>query len=105
VLATIGLRVIAEVLVRYGLSYVADVVGLERLVGVAHRVVGRAPAAAHTPPRNLRLAFEELGPTFINLGQLLCTRADLVSPDYRAERPPTPTHNQTSDPNSATPSR
>jgi ubiquinone biosynthesis protein len=72
-------------LVRYGLSYLANVVGLERAVTIAHGRVGRAPAQVRTPPENLRLALEELGPTFIKLGQVLSTRADLLTPDYRAE--------------------
>jgi ubiquinone biosynthesis protein len=78
-------RQIAEVLVRYGLSYLGNVVGLERVMAVAQGLVGGARADEHTPAENLRLALEELGPTFIKLGQLLSTRADLLSPDYRAE--------------------
>jgi predicted unusual protein kinase regulating ubiquinone biosynthesis (AarF/ABC1/UbiB family) len=71
-------RQIAEVLVRYGLSYLANVVGLERLVTAAHGAVGRAWADARTPPENLRLALEELGPTFIKVGQLLSTLAAVI---------------------------
>jgi ubiquinone biosynthesis protein len=40
---------------------------------------------ANGRPLHLRLALEELGTTFIKLGQILSTRADLLPPEYLAE--------------------
>ncbi|NLI34530.1 MAG: AarF/ABC1/UbiB kinase family protein, partial [Deltaproteobacteria bacterium] len=36
-------------------------------------------------PRRLRLCLEELGPSFVKLGQLMSTRADLFPPEYIEE--------------------
>jgi len=45
----------------------------------------RTSVAANARPVHLRLALEELGTTFIKLGQILSTRADLLSPEYLVE--------------------
>ena len=76
-------RQIAEVLVRYEMGHLLEVFGLERFVSLERRLLRRG--AAHTRPESLRLALEELGPTFIKLGQVLSTRADLLPPDFQAE--------------------
>ncbi len=39
----------------------------------------------HTPPEQLRAALEELGPTFMKLGQMLSTRDDLLPTAYQRE--------------------
>jgi ubiquinone biosynthesis protein len=68
-------RHIAEVLLKQGLTQLAAIASRGRIAGEAGTVA----------PRNLRLALEELGPTFMKLGQLLATRADLLPASYRAE--------------------
>jgi len=38
-----------------------------------------------TIPERLRMSFEELGPTFVKLGQVLASRPDLIPEEYTAE--------------------
>lgn len=52
--------------------------------GAGLRFHGNGESGAHIA-RELRMACEELGPTFIKLGQLLSTRGDLLPRDYREE--------------------
>lgn len=66
---------IAQVGARYGFGYVF---GQRFLVGRRGRDVGRVGM-------RLRLAMEELGPTFVELGRALSARRDVLPPDVTAE--------------------
>ena len=81
-------RGITQVLVRNGLGFLVEQLGLDRwLPRLWRRQAGRADqTVAHlTIPERLRRTLEQLGPTYIKLGQLLSGRGDLLPPDYIAE--------------------
>ncbi len=80
------LREIVSVLVRHGFG---AFVGRLRLgeVGVAVETEAGEPVenAQQTRGQRVRLVIEELGPTFIKLGQILSTRPDLIPRDITEE--------------------
>lgn len=82
------LHEIASVLIRYGFGDMVRRMGMANALERAGRVLKwqRADELAHLePPARVRRALEELGPTFIKLGQLLATRVDLFEPEWIAE--------------------
>jgi ubiquinone biosynthesis protein len=76
---------IARALSRHGLGYLIAVFGLDRRVPLHRRLVVAASSADVAPPAHVRLALEELGATFVKLGQILSTRPDLLPVEYQSE--------------------
>jgi len=82
------LNEIAGVLVRHGFGDAVRRLGLADTLERAGHVLHRdhaADLARLSPPEQVRRALEELGPTFVKLGQLLAGRADLFGPEWIAE--------------------
>lgn len=78
-------RQIGEALARHGLGYLSTVIGLDRFLPLHDSQSPPPLPPAATPPAHLRLFLEEMGTTFIKLGQILSTRADLLPPEYLEE--------------------
>ncbi len=79
---------IASVFMRYGFGDIVQRLGMSNLLERAGKVLHlpKIEEQAHlSAPERMRHAMEELGPTFVKLGQLLSTRVDLFDPDWIAE--------------------
>jgi ubiquinone biosynthesis protein len=79
------LRQIATVAARYGFADLLDRAGVFRLLGRRDPVEPAPDARAASAARRFRRLLEELGPTFVKLGQILSTRPDLLPAAFIAE--------------------
>ena len=77
---------IARIVTRHGLGLLTGSTGIGRFVpfhhGWFHHEIRREPYERH---EHLRMLFEDLGATYIKIGQILSTRPDLLDERYRSE--------------------
>jgi ubiquinone biosynthesis protein len=76
---------ILEVLARHGFADLSHQLGLDTLIERGRAIVGAAPnhASERLPlAQRLRTVLEELGPTYVKLGQVMSTRPDLVPQEW-----------------------
>ena len=82
-------RTILGVLIKYGFGHFVEQLNIDFYLELGKRIITRDRMPKNlerlSQAQRLRLAMEELGPTFIKLGQLLSTRPDVLEQDYIQE--------------------
>ena len=80
-------REIVAILWKYGFADVLRLVALQRVLGIedATIAVHEEGLLSKPLPERMRLALEELGPTFVKFGQIVSSRRDLVTDEYFVE--------------------
>jgi ubiquinone biosynthesis protein len=78
-------RQILAVLFRYGFGDLVETLKIEQYIEIGLQMISRKRRERLeklSRAERVRMALEELGPTYIKLGQVLSTRPDLVSVDF-----------------------
>ena len=73
-------RQILGVFFKYGFDDLIARLKIDQYIEVGLQMISRRPGTVqkHTRAERIRMAMEELGPTYVKLGQLLSTRTDLI---------------------------
>ena len=82
------IRHIVNVFLKHGFGQFIEQINLQRFIPLRKKlkVFGRWPdIEKHTVPERLRMAFSELGASFIKLAQILSSRPDLITREYADE--------------------
>jgi len=78
-------RQILSVLFKYGFGDLVDTLKIEEYLEIGLQMISRKrreQVEKLTRSERLRMALEELGPTFVKLGQMLSTRPDLIPAEF-----------------------
>lgn len=78
-------RQIAVIAARHGFADLTERAGLWRMLGRKEKVEVSAETQRASTARRFRMLLSELGPTFVKLGQILSTRADLLPGEFVEE--------------------
>lgn len=79
---------IIRILFKYGFEDLVEGLRIDQYLETGLKMINRKPREEIeklSRAKRFRLALEELGPTFVKLGQVLSTRPDLISPEYLHE--------------------
>jgi ubiquinone biosynthesis protein len=79
---------ILSVLIKYGFGDVVDALNIRQHIEIGWQKISGKPAEQIeklSRPERVRMTLEELGPTFVKLGQILSTRPDLIPLEYVQE--------------------
>lgn len=82
------IRQIVNIFLKHGFGQFIEQLNLHRFIPLRKRLkmFSRFQGVErHTIPERLRMAFSELGPSFIKLAQILASRPDLITSEYALE--------------------
>jgi len=76
-------REVGAILIKHGFGFIFDWFTRMRLK--SNNKIKKTDDILYSRPIRLRMALEELGPTFVKLGQLISTRPEFMGPEYIKE--------------------